>query len=271
MPSMMEIPARIVRVGRAVYISGARVSIFGGVQPKVFKTFFGGEDGLYLSDGTFFRFLATCEPPTYYDLTPESWGERDRDKWETLLHRAMDWVDGKICAYGGRIEKPTRMIFDSEAQGKFFEWRNQLYSCKDRLPAQLRGFLPKAVEYVLRLTGVIHVIQMFSIGSTPKAILSVEDLERGIKTVSFYLGQIQGALRLIEERRLCPAGNLRAVPVAGPNPGPVAAPPGKWAPVHWIHSQAVQHDCPQDPKDRQAARDGGGAPSRKSDHFSGQT
>jgi hypothetical protein len=192
-------PTRIVRVGRSVYISGARVSIFGGVQPKVFKTFFGGEDGLYLSDGTFFRFLATCEPPTYYDLTPESWGERDRDKWEMLLHRAMDWVDEKICVYGGRIEKPTRMIFDSEAQEKFFEWRNQLYSCKDRLPAQLRGFLPKAVEYVLRLTGVIHVIQMFSRGSTPQAILSVEDLERGIKTVSFYLGQIQGALRLIEE------------------------------------------------------------------------
>jgi hypothetical protein len=28
----------------------------------------------------------------------------------------MDWVDGKIFAYEGRIEKPTRMIFDSEAQ-----------------------------------------------------------------------------------------------------------------------------------------------------------
>ena len=74
-----------------------------------------------------------------------------------------------------------------------------MYSCKEQLPAQLRGFLPKVVEYVLRLTGVIHVMQMFSRGSTPQAILSVEDLERGIKTVSFYLGQIQGALRLIEE------------------------------------------------------------------------
>jgi hypothetical protein len=47
-------PTRIVRVGRSIYISGARVSIFGGVQPQVFKTFFGGEDGLYLSDGTLF-------------------------------------------------------------------------------------------------------------------------------------------------------------------------------------------------------------------------
>jgi hypothetical protein len=191
--------ARIVRAGKTVYLNGARVSVFGGVQPRVFKTFFAGEDGLYLEDGTLYRFLVTCEPPTYHDLTAESWGNQDREKWEIVLRRAMDWVDEQISACGGRIENPTRMIFDSEAQGKFLEWRNQLYSCKDRLPAQLRGFLPKAVEYALRLTGVIHCIQRFSAGKAPQAVLSMEDLDRGIKTVSFYLGQIQGALRLIME------------------------------------------------------------------------
>ncbi|MCX5887893.1 MAG: hypothetical protein NTY36_00390, partial [Deltaproteobacteria bacterium] len=104
----------------------------------------------------------------------------------------------------GQIEKPALMILDSEAKTKFFEWRNQIYSFKDQLPAQLRGFLPKAVEYVLRLTGVIHCLQMFSAGSTPQLILSVEDLERGIKAVSFYMGQIQGAVRLIEEEGYAP-------------------------------------------------------------------
>lgn len=191
-------PARVRRVGRSLYINGARVSIFGGIQPKVFRTFFAGEDGLYLDDGTLFRFLATCEPSTYNELTKEAWEDGHRGSWETLLHRAIDWVDGEIYARGGKIEKPARMILSSEAQGRFFEWRNQLVSCKDQLPAPLRGFLPKAVEYVLRLTGVIHCIQMFSIGKTPQAILTVEDLERGIKTVLFYLGQVQDALRLIE-------------------------------------------------------------------------
>lgn len=198
-------PARIRRVGRSLHINGARVSIFGGIQPKVFRKFFAGEDGLYLSDGTFFRFLATCEPSTFYDLTPESWGDRDRDTWEKLLHRAMNWVDGEVYARGAKIERPIRMILDSEAQGKFFKWRNQIYSFKDQLPAQLRGFLPKAVDYVLRLTGVIHCMQMFSIGRTPQIILSVEDLERGISTVQFYLGQIQDALLLIEQEDHAPA------------------------------------------------------------------
>jgi len=191
-------PARIVRGGRTAYLDGARVSIFGGVQHKVFKTFFAGEDGLYLSDGTLFRFLMTCEPSTYYELTEEAWEDRHRGGWEKLLFRAIDWVDGEIYAQGGKIEQSTRMILSSEAQGRFFEWRNQLYSCKDRLPALLRGFLPKAVEYVLRLTGVINCIQMFSQGGVPGTVLSLEDLERGIKTVHFYLGQVQDALRLIE-------------------------------------------------------------------------
>jgi hypothetical protein len=197
-------PTRVRRVGRSLYINGARVSIFGGIQPKVFRTFFAGEDGLYLSDGTLFRFLATCEPSTYYDLTAESWADRDRDNWETLLHRAINWVDGEIHARGGKIEQPTRIILSSEAQGRFLEWRNQLYSFKDRLPALLRGFLPKAVEYVLRLTGVIHCMQQFSIGKTPQAILTEGDLDRGIKTVNFYMGQIQGAIRLIEEESYSP-------------------------------------------------------------------
>ena len=45
---------------------------------------------------------------------------------------------------------------------------------------------------------------MFSQVEPPRAILSVEDLERGIKTVRFYIGQVQGALRLIEEEDYSP-------------------------------------------------------------------
>jgi hypothetical protein len=198
-------PARIRRVGRSLFINGARASIFGGIQPKVFRTFFAGQDGLYLTDGTLFRFLVTYEAPTFYDLTPEYWGDQDRDRWEALLQRAMEFVDAEIYARGGKIEKSVRMILTSEAQERFFEWRNQLYSCKDRLPAQLRGFLPKAVEYVLRLTGISHCIQMFSEGRAPQIILSLADLERGIRLVHFYLGQVQDALRLIEEDDYSPS------------------------------------------------------------------
>jgi len=197
-------PARVKRVGKEVYINGARVSLFGGIQPKIFKTFFAGSNGLYLDDGTLYRFLMTCEPPTFYEATPESWEDRQRERWEGLLQRAMDWVNGEILAQGGRIEQPTRMVLDSQAQQKFLDWQNDLNSFKNRLPAQFRGFLPKAVEYCLRLTGIIHCMHKFSMGGTPQAVLTVEDLDRGIKAVTFYLGQVQAALQIIEDENFVP-------------------------------------------------------------------
>jgi Protein of unknown function (DUF3987) len=40
--------ARVKRASKTLFINGARVSIFGGIQPKVFATFFADDDGLYL-------------------------------------------------------------------------------------------------------------------------------------------------------------------------------------------------------------------------------
>jgi hypothetical protein len=197
-------PIRVTRVGKDISLDGARVSILGGIQPKVFRTVFGGAKGLYLTDGTLFRFLLTYDPPTYYELTPESWEDHRREKWDTLLHQTMTWVDKEIVAQGGKIKTSRRLILDSESQVRFFEWRNELHSVKVTLPAILRGFLPKAYEYALRLTGVIHCIHKFSLGETPRSILTLEDLNRGIKAVSFYLGQVQGALRLIENEDFVP-------------------------------------------------------------------
>ena len=197
-------PARVKRVGKEVYLTGARVSIFGGIQPKVFRTFFAGSNGLYLDDGTLYRFLVTCEPPAYYEATSESWEERNRENWDNLLHRAMAWVDAEVSAQGGKIEKPVRLILDSQAQQKFLDWQNDLNSFKNRLPAQFRGFLPKAVEYCLRLTGIIHCMHKFSMGRTPQVVLTMVDLGRAMKAVTFYLGQVQAALRIIEDENFVP-------------------------------------------------------------------
>ncbi|MCD6272923.1 MAG: DUF3987 domain-containing protein [Deltaproteobacteria bacterium] len=49
--------ARIVRAAKAKTIRGARVNLFGGIQPGVFRQCFTDRDGLYLMDGTIFRFV----------------------------------------------------------------------------------------------------------------------------------------------------------------------------------------------------------------------
>jgi Protein of unknown function (DUF3987) len=146
-----------------------------------------------------YRFLATYEPPTFFELNEESWEAEHQRELENLICRAMEWTEQEIETQGGRINNPRTMIFTKEAQKKFFDWRNDIFSQKDNLPPQLLGFLPKAVEYCLRLTGVVQAIWAFSQDQSPKIVLTVDDLDRGIEAIHFYLGQIQDALQLIAD------------------------------------------------------------------------
>ncbi|MGV8074348.1 MAG: DUF3987 domain-containing protein [Syntrophobacteraceae bacterium] len=182
--------ARIGRSKRTIFITGARPSLVGGIQPAVFRKAFTSEDGVFLSDGTIFRFLMTYDRSKHYPLTRETWSDDNRRIWESILIRALDWTD--------RNEKNLDAIFDTESQELFCEWRNEIDSQKSLLHPILKGFIPKAVTYTARLTGIIHCIHAFSRHEEPDRILTRLDLERGIQAVRFYMGQIVDAMQLIE-------------------------------------------------------------------------
>jgi hypothetical protein len=187
-------PARVVRVGRTVHITGARVSLFGGVQPGVFARAFKSDDGVYLMDGTVFRFLLTYEPSAYHELTPESWSDTAREFWETILHRAMRWTAGRVEEHGQSLT----MLLDSEAQSLFLCWRNSLEQHKGNVPESFRGFFPKGYSYALRLAGLLHCMERFHQREEPYPILSRDDIIKGIETVEFYLRQTVSAMQLLE-------------------------------------------------------------------------
>ena len=188
-------PARIVRKERSVYLSGGRVSLYGGIQPGVFQRVFSrDEDGLYLVDGTIFRFLLTCDGHTFHELTAEAWREDNRKTWESILERALYWAGThpEECAV-------RRQILNSEAQACFLDWRNEREGLLAELPEQLRGFLPKAYSYALRLAGVLHCLHRFDAGDEPDTILTITDVQRGIHAIEFYLSQTVGALQVLED------------------------------------------------------------------------
>ena len=186
--------ARIVRKDHSVYLSGGRVSLFGGIQPGVFNRVFSkGEDGLYLVDGTVFRFLLTCEGHSYYELTAEAWTDENRAVWDRILERALYWS-------GTHLEDAAiRQILNTDARSCFLDWRNEREGLILDLPEQLRGFLPKIYSYALRLAGVIHCLSRFAAGDEPDTILSRTDIERGTRVAEFYLGQTVGALQVLED------------------------------------------------------------------------
>ena len=186
-------PARIVRVKEASTISGSRISIFGGVQPAVWKKIFGQNDRLYLYDGTICRFLITYEGEGYYPLTDVSWSDENKELWERLLRNAMKWADQQC------LEKNTfNLMLSEKARDIFFNWRNELYVAKDSFPDSIQGFIPKLVAYALRWSGVLYLMQIFHQGKEPSSILSEDYICRGIRVCEFYLGHIFYAVRAID-------------------------------------------------------------------------
>jgi len=179
-----------------VFLSGGRVSVFGGIQPGVFQRVFSKDEaGLYLVDGTIFRFLLTCEGHSFHELTAEAWQDDNRAAWNHILERALHWADEQT-----KRDPPTlRQLLNVDAQQAFLAWRNAREGSIHDLPEQFRGFLPKAYSYALRLAGVIHAIHRFHEGVEPDTILTLIDIQRGIRAVEFYLGQTVGALQVLED------------------------------------------------------------------------
>lgn len=183
-------PARIVRAGKSLTLSGSRISIFGGVQPGVWRKSFSSDEGeIYLIDGTIFRFLPTFEGEAFYPLTVESWSDENREAWEGLLRTAMRWSDSQQKAKQRKV-----LCLDQDAQQAFLDWRNELVQIKEDLPGQVRGFIPKLVGYALRFAGVFYLMDVFSRGEEPVPILNEPDIQKGIKISEFYLGHIIQAM-----------------------------------------------------------------------------
>jgi hypothetical protein len=189
-------PARVSRATGAYTIHGARVNIFGGVQPTVWKKVFGeDDDGVYLEDGTVFRFLITFEGDTTLPLTDEIWTETNEAWWQTVLERAMDWADHRIKKEGWH---PERLFFSDDARYCFFEWRNELVQLKPDLPSLLKGFLAKIFGYAVRFSGALHCLYCFSKGEEPSGIIDAMTFENARQMAEFYLGQIVDAACALE-------------------------------------------------------------------------
>lgn len=186
-------PARIVRAGNSLTIQGARISICGGIQPEVFKAVFAGQNGLFLNDGTIFRFLMTYEPAGHYELTRAIWSDFHRNSWEGLINKALQWADNRFQSDEGALV----LRLSNEAWTCFQDFRNNLHSQKEHFPPAYRGFIPKMVSYVLRISGLIHGMEQLYIGDDISPVVNVETIQKAISAVSFYQGHTLEALKLL--------------------------------------------------------------------------
>jgi hypothetical protein len=184
-------PARVIRAGKTVSIYGGRVQVYGGIQPAVLQQLL-VRNNVYKDDGTFYRFLLTFSRSSFCELTSETWSEKHRNRWTATLEAARTWSH----KYS---KNPRHLYLDSEAQNFFLNWRNKLFFQKNSLPVELHGFIPKAVGYALRLTGVLHCLSQFANNDEPQEKLGTNELKAGIAFAEYYLGQTVDALHFLQK------------------------------------------------------------------------
>jgi len=186
-------PARIVRAGSSVTIQGARISICGGIQPEVFRSVFGDKGGLFLTDGTIFRFLLTYEPAGHFELTRATWNNHHKAAWEELINKALQWADDKFKSEDDFLV----LKLSDEAWNYFLDFRNNIYSMRDHFPPAFGGFIPKAVSYVLRISGLLHVMEQLFDADDINPVVGAEIIQKAILAVKFYMGHTMETLKLL--------------------------------------------------------------------------
>ncbi len=187
-------PARIVRADaeKTRLIRNARISIFGGVQPEVWRRMFSGKNKLYQADGTMYRFLLTTDSGGPLPLlTSEIWTEENRAIWEYTLKAAMIWADSRGSGSGVFLK------FDDPAFDFLSDWRNELFSWLRYLPPIFQGFVPKMISYALRLSGILYCLSQFVQGLEPTGTLGVPEVAAGIEAAKFYMSNVVDACEML--------------------------------------------------------------------------
>lgn len=188
-------PGRASRAADAPFIKGARISIFGGIQPKIWHQIFGGKHSKAIVDGTIQRFLPTIKGPDFIPITDENWDDYSRGVWEDTLRNAMIWADKKCLQQKWVVQNITA---DDAGWATFKDWANETKLTASLMPPELRAFVDKTPGHALRLAGAIHCLHRFSEGFEPSHVLSCQDIERGIRAAEFYAGQMVEAMAILK-------------------------------------------------------------------------
>jgi len=154
---------------------------------------FADKGGLFLTDGTIYRFLLTYEPSRNFELTRATWSDQHRTAWEGLVNKALKWADTRFQSG----QEPLILRLADDAWERFSDFRNRTHAARDQFPAPFRGFIPKAASSVLRLAGLIHVAGQLSSGNDISPIVTLETTTKAIAAVMFYLGHTLEALKLL--------------------------------------------------------------------------
>jgi len=131
----------------------------------------------------------TWEGEKFFPMTLESWDEHNQGIWENLIQNAFEFCreQTEISLDGEEEIKTHKLCFSEDTLQTFLDWANDILGIKPLLPEQVRGFVPKLMGWVARLTGILKCLESFLGGTTIPQILDPDDLRKGIRLAEFYM------------------------------------------------------------------------------------
>ena len=105
-----------------------------------------------------------------------------------------------IYLYRFRVDNHV-LILTKEAWEVFRDAANSLKALSQYVPYRFRVFIPKAENYILRITGILHVVEGVLSGAEEiDENVSADTVRKAIKIVYFFLGQARQVVELYGPR-----------------------------------------------------------------------
>ena len=177
-------PIKIDRVKESFYAPDPYLSIIGGMQPQKTVRLF-GEDSF--DDGLISRFLFYRKSYISKKVTLHEWSS-DYEKY---------WTDLILYCYSMNRQNKLQLALNDAAKQVFIDYENSLTALTPYVPSRFAVFIPKAVNYVLRISGILHVIESLHNGQTPiPQEISADTVTRAVNLVKFFLSQARQIVEL---------------------------------------------------------------------------
>ena len=180
-------PIKVDRVDKQLYASDPFFSLLGGLQPRKAIMVFGEKS---FDDGLISRFLFFNNKHKANLLTDHQWSSENEKLWNELV----------IYLYRFGVDDHV-LLLTKEAWEVFRDAANSLKALSQYVPYRFRVFIPKAENYILRIAGVLHVVEGVLSGAEEiDENVSADTVRKAIKIVYFFLGQSRQVVELYGPR-----------------------------------------------------------------------
>lgn len=176
-------PIKIDRVSKQLYVYRPFLTLLGGIQPGKAKLLFGDDS---FDDGLITRFLFYRNDDIYNDLTSHEWRVEHENLWARLVQ----------SLYTARYNPKLKLKLSQNAWNIFMDYENYLTRRKQFDPGKFKVFLPKASNYVLRISGILHAVEAAMNNQHMTLEVSAATVNRAVNLANYFLSQARKIIEL---------------------------------------------------------------------------